>query len=287
MPPAGCSYRITLCTATALPPSSRVLVAARGPDGYTLPVAPLAVPSSGLAPDVVHTSVVHTVADPGSLLTHLELYTEPTSGAERPSGPPRRLLGRAGQPADGDGDGAAWRVRWVAVEELAPGAGGRGEAKMSDEDSGSEEGDETSAAGGDDASRPAMRVFFFPVDKARVPRGPAGSVERQASRDTQGCTCGPSDARALTPPPRGCARASSHTAGASCHRQRQGQGHGDGDRARRVTLRLPAAEAAPAGTRGTDVCAHVVPHTAGKLKSGGDPVTVRPVHATCPCSETF
>ena len=171
MPPAGCSYRITLCTGAALPPSSRVLVAARGPDGYTLPVCPLAVPPSGLAADVVHTSVVHTVADPGSLLTHLELYIESTTRDERATGPPRRLLGRSGPAPDADGDAASWRVRWVAVEELAPASGG---AKSDD---GSEDGsdDEGGATGGDDASRAAMRVFFFPVDKARHTKG-AGSV---------------------------------------------------------------------------------------------------------------
>jgi hypothetical protein len=164
MPPAGCSYRITLCTAAALPPSTRVLVAARGPDGYTLPVCPLSCPPSGLAPDVVHTSVVHTVADPGSLLTHLELYTESKNAPEASTGPPRRLLGRAGQAGDGDGDGSSWRVRWVAVEELAPQT--RGGARSDD---GSDDGsdDEEGATGDNDASRAAMRVFFFPVDKAR------------------------------------------------------------------------------------------------------------------------
>ena len=168
MPPAGCSYRIALCTAAALPPSSRVLVAARGPDGYTLPVCPLAVPSSGLAADVVHTSVVHTVADPGSLLTHLELYTESTSRDERATGPPRRLLGRAGPAPDADADGSTWRVRWVAVEELAPSSG---VAKSNDSSDEGSDDDERGATGNNDASRAAMRVFFFPVDKARHTTG--------------------------------------------------------------------------------------------------------------------
>lgn len=59
----------------------------------------------------------------------------------------------------------------MAVEELAPASGG---AKSDD---GSEDGsdDEGGATGGDDASRAAMRVFFFPVDKARHTKG-AGSV---------------------------------------------------------------------------------------------------------------
>jgi hypothetical protein len=168
MPTAGCSYRITLCTSSVLPPGSRVLVAARGPDGYTLPVCPLRVPSAGLPADVVHTSVAHTAADPGSLLTHLELTSEPSSEGEQHQ-QSRSLLPKRGRPGAADDAASSWRVRWVAVEELAPGSGAaankskRKSRSVSDEEDSSDSGGEEEATTG-----AAMRVFFFPVDKVRV-----------------------------------------------------------------------------------------------------------------------
>ena len=172
------SYRVSVCSASSLAPNSRVLVAARGSNGYTLPVSQLLPgrPSAGahFSADSVESVVVHTLAEGGCALTHLEMWSEAgdgkdwqDSGSGKKAGAFASLLGsKAGAAKEAP---AGWRVRWVSVEELGESLS-VSDDESDDSDSEGDRGGRDRARRDADAGRPASRSFFFPVEQVRNAR---------------------------------------------------------------------------------------------------------------------